>query len=290
LDAAPLEEPAGLCYNLFVPKERPVSQVGVVNPGGEMAATGRGAGDLPGPADVEYFSAAQAANWGETLRAFARFVALPPGQCVLDVGTGPGLLARVLVEGGARRVVGCDGSLPMLQRAVALAQGAGGATEGITSPAEAAKAQPTSGQPLETSGMAAGGVSERADWVEGDARQLPFGDAAFDAAMATNLLFLLSNPAAGLAELVRVVARGGTVAFLNPSDVMSVPAARAFMDERGMTGFDRFSFVNYARLAEEHYRLSLGEWQALAAALGLGDLRHQARAGGMVLCLCGTRV
>jgi ubiquinone/menaquinone biosynthesis C-methylase UbiE len=266
-----------------------VSQSGVANPRVEMAAVGRGSGDLPGPADVEYFSAAQAANWGETLRAFARFVALPPGLRVLDVGTGPGLLARVLLEGGARRVVGCDGSLPMLQRAAALAQGGGGQKGELSPAAEAPTARPASGQALESPEAAAGGASERAGWVAGDVRQLPFSDGAFDAAMATNLLFLLSNPAAGLAELVRVVAPGGTVAFLNPSDVMSVPAASAFMDERGVTGFDRFSFVNYARLAEEHYRLSLGEWQALAEALGLRDLRHQARAGGMLLCVCGTR-
>jgi ubiquinone/menaquinone biosynthesis C-methylase UbiE len=118
---------------------------------------------------------------------------------------------------------------------------------------------------------------------------VPFGDRTFDLALATNLLFLLSNPAAGLAELVRVVVPGGTVAFLNPSDVMSVPAAGAFMDERGVTGFDRFSFVNYARLAEENFRLTLDEWRGLAESVGLRDLRHQARAGGMVLFVSGVR-
>jgi hypothetical protein len=61
------------------------------------------------------------------------------------------------------------------------------------------------------------------------------------------------------------------------------------MDERGVTGFDRFSFVNYARLAEENFRLSLEEWQRLAGSLGLRDLRHQARAGGMVLLVAGKR-
>jgi ubiquinone/menaquinone biosynthesis C-methylase UbiE len=234
------------------------------------------AGDLPGPADVEYFSAAQGAGWGETLRGFARFLALPAGLRVLDVGTGPGLLARLLVEGGARQVVGVDASLPMLQRAAALARGT---------------AQPALGAEVSTVPQARGpaAVEAGAGWVSGDARQLPFGDRTFDVALATNLLFLLSNPAAGLAELVRVVVPGGTVAFLNPSDVMSVPAAGAFMDERGVTGFDRFSFVNYARLAEENFRLSLDEWQKLAAALDLRDLRRQVRASGMVLCMAGTR-
>ncbi len=259
-----------------------MSQSGMLTPW--TPAVDQGGGDPPGPDDVEYFAAAQAGSWGDTLRAFARFAGSKPGSRVLDLGTGPGLLARLLKEGGARMVVGCDASLPMLRRALGLAQGgrAGEQTAHLQGD-QASPTRPESGQANARPEVAPAGANERPDWVEGDALRLPFGDQAFDAALAANLLFLLSNPAAGLAELARVVVPGGTVEFLNPSDEMSVPAARAFMDERGVTGFDRFSFVNYARLAEENYRLSLGEWQALAEATGLRRLRHQARAGGMVL-------
>jgi ubiquinone/menaquinone biosynthesis C-methylase UbiE len=221
------------------------------------------AAGVPGPADVEYISAAQAGGWGQTLAAFVRFLALPAGASVLDVGTGPGLLPRLLVEAGARWAVGVDDSPAMLRRAVALC----------------------------------GDGRDALAWVEAPVLRLPFaaaddvaGSEAFDAVLATNLLFLLPDPAAGLRELGRVTRRGGTVAFMHPNETMSVDAAAAFMDARGIGGFDRFSFVNYARLAEAYPRLSTDAWAALARAAGLAELRTQTRSGGMVLLMAGVRL
>jgi demethylmenaquinone methyltransferase/2-methoxy-6-polyprenyl-1,4-benzoquinol methylase len=50
--------------------------------------------------------------------------------------------------------------------------------------------------------------------VEGTAERLPFDDASFDALSFTYLLRYVSDPAATLAELARVVRAGGTVAAL----------------------------------------------------------------------------
>ena len=141
---------------------------------GEMAA-----GGAPGPADVEYFTAVQSGGWGDTLRSFARFAAISGGARVLDLGTGPGLLPRLLAAGDTRLAVGCDDSWPMLKRAAVLAGTA--ESQGVARPA----------------------------WVAGDALSLPFAGEVFDAALATNLLFLLADPSAGLRSLVRVVRRGG---------------------------------------------------------------------------------
>ena len=225
----------------------------------------------PGPTDVDYFTQAQAGGWGDMLAAFARFVDLPPGSSVLDAGAGPGLLPRLLADGGARLAVGCDDSLAMVRRAVELAERD---SAGLVTRPRAV------GECANPQGLV---------WLAGDALRLPFAAAAFDAAVATNLLFLLPDPAAGLLALARVVRPGGIVAFLNPADTLCIPAAEAFMDVRGIRGFDRFSFVNYARLAEAHHRLPADAWLALARDAGLVDLRVETRAGGLVLFVRGVR-
>jgi SAM-dependent methyltransferase len=50
------------------------------------------------------------------------------------------------------------------------------------------------------------------EFVNADAMALPFPDAAFDLAVMPLVIFFLSEPAQGVAEMVRVVAPGGTVA------------------------------------------------------------------------------
>lgn len=212
-------------------------------------------GEWPGPADVGYFDRAQAGAWGETLRSFARFAGPLNGARALDVGTGPGLLPRLALEGGAHLAVGADDSVAMLRRAVELA----------------------------------GDACATAAWIQADGCRLPFEAATFDVTLATNWLFLLPDPAAGLAELVRVTRPGGTVAILNPTETMSRAAAEAFADQRGLTGFARFSFVNYGRLADLYRRLSSAEWAALAAAAGLTDVRTETRAGGLISLLRGMK-
>jgi len=50
------------------------------------------------------------------------------------------------------------------------------------------------------------------EWLEGGARQLPVADGSCDAAAMALVLFFVPDPAAGVAEMVRVVRPGGTVA------------------------------------------------------------------------------
>jgi ubiquinone/menaquinone biosynthesis C-methylase UbiE len=203
-------------------------------------------GQWPGPADIAYQSQAQAGGFGQTLGSFLKFLDLPERAWALDVGTGPGLALRLLA---ARQpfVVGLDASAEMLRHARTLLDPAA-----------------------------------RAPLVAGDALRLPFADASFDAAIATNLLFLLPEPRAGLAELARVTRSGGTVGWLNPSDTLSQSTAAAFCDGRGMTGFPRFSLINYGRIAEQHHRLSGEGWAELGRAAGLTDVVTEGRGGGLM--------
>jgi demethylmenaquinone methyltransferase/2-methoxy-6-polyprenyl-1,4-benzoquinol methylase len=98
------------------------------------------------------------------------------GGHVLDVGTGTGLVAELLLRRG-HRVTGLDQSAAMLA---------------------AARAR----------------FGDRVDLVESPAETLPFPDASFDHLTFTYLLRYVDDPGAVLRELARVVRPGGTVAML----------------------------------------------------------------------------
>ena len=100
-----------------------------------------------------------------------------PGDTVLDVATGTGAVARELLRQKRCTVVGLDQSAEML--------------------AEARRRLPA-----------------EVTLVEGTAEELPFDDASYDALTFTYLLRYVSDPAATLRELARIVKPGGTVAGL----------------------------------------------------------------------------
>jgi demethylmenaquinone methyltransferase/2-methoxy-6-polyprenyl-1,4-benzoquinol methylase len=102
----------------------------------------------------------------------ARAVRGRPGELVLDLAAGTGTSSRTFTTAGAR-CVACDFSLGMLR--------VGAARE--TDP----------------------GVA----FVAGDALDLPFGDAAFDAVTISFGLRNVADPDAALAELLRVTRPGG---------------------------------------------------------------------------------
>src|SRR5213083_2076226 len=108
-----------------------------------------------------------------------------PRATVLDVATGTGAVARELLAQKGCTVVGLDQSPEMLT--------------------EARRRLPAAVR-----------------LVEGTAESLPFPDGSFDALTFTYLLRYVSDPAATLRELARVVRPGGTIAgleFAVPHDV-----------------------------------------------------------------------
>jgi SAM-dependent methyltransferase len=104
---------------------------------------------------------------------------ISPGDRVLDVGCGPGNFSRDFARAvGEGLVVGIDASETMLAAAVKRGGGANLA------------------------------------YVRGDACELPFGDAAFDAVCCFAALYLIEEPMRAIDEIVRVLAPGGRVALL----------------------------------------------------------------------------
>jgi len=116
-------------------------------------------------------------------RAMVGAVEASPGQRVLDVATGTGLVTEELVHRYACQVVGLDQSAAMLSRA-----------------REKLARDP--------------GLAGQVELVEGEAERLPFADGEFDHLTFTYLLRYVDDPAATLAELARVVRPGGRLASL----------------------------------------------------------------------------
>lgn len=111
--------------------------------------------------------------------------------------------------------------------------------------------------------------------VQASVFSLPFAGGQFDLVTAVNLLFLLPEPEWALAELGRALRPGGRLALLNPSEQMSVAAARELAASRGLEGIARESLLNWARLAEAHACWSEPELRDLLGRQGL-RLEHSA--------------
>ncbi len=140
--------------------------------------------DLFAPLGPTYDRYASLLSFGQDPR-WRRFlvsrVEVGPGGTVLDVATGT---AAVAIELARRtgRVVGLDQSSEML--AVGRRR------------------------------VAAAGLGDRIELVQGEAERLPFDDASFDGLTFTYLLRYVNDPRATLEELARVVRPGGPIAML----------------------------------------------------------------------------
>jgi len=126
-------------------------------------------------------------------RALVRAAAPEPGDRVLDVATGTGMVAAELLARCECSVVGIDQSAEMLSVARA---------------------------------RFASGAGSRVELIEGQAEALPFADASFDVLTFTYLLRYVDDPRATVRELARVVRPGGRVASLE-FGVPGLPQARA---------------------------------------------------------------
>jgi demethylmenaquinone methyltransferase/2-methoxy-6-polyprenyl-1,4-benzoquinol methylase len=154
--------------------------------GGASAGRNEQALELFAALPRHYDRAGAALSFGQDPRWRAALVATvraSPGQRVLDVATGTGMVAEALVKRWGVEVVGLDQSPQMLAAAAAR---------------------------LERSPR----LAEHVTLVQGQAEHLPFADGEFDHLTFTYLLRYVEDPAATLRELARVVAPGGRIASL----------------------------------------------------------------------------
>jgi len=194
-------------------------------------------------------------------RAMIDAVAPQPGQRILDVATGTGMVAFGLAVRGAE-VVGVDQSEEMLA----------GAQAKLTARPE---------------------LAGRMEFVLGQAEQLPFADQEFDALTFTYLLRYVDDVAATMAELARVVRPGGRIGMLE-FGVPRQPVLRALW-----RGYTRFGLPLIGRLLspawlevgrflgpniEEFYVREpdlVGRWQA--AGIDQVEMRRMSFGAGVVM-------
>lgn len=125
-------------------------------------------------------------------RALVDSVDPRPGERLLDVATGTGMVASALVRRSGCEVVALDQSEAMLA---------------------AARARVSRDA----------GLAARISFVVGEAERLPFADAEFDGLTFTYLLRYVDDRAATMRELVRVVKPGGRIGMVEFGVPRSAP-------------------------------------------------------------------
>lgn len=131
------------------------------------------------------------APWGARVAAAAR---IAPGEHVLDVGCGTGVLAMAAAELAlpSGRVVGLDASEEML---------------GV-----------------------ARGKSSTVEWVHGRAEALPFDDASFDKVLSQFALMLFERPSHALTQMWRVLRPRGRMSVAVPDRLENSPGYLALTE------------------------------------------------------------
>lgn len=166
---------------------------------------------------------------------------------MLDVGCGPGHLARELARRGCQ-VTGVDRGWRLIRLARRLA-----VREGVQVCFEHAPAE-----------------------------RLPFPESAFDLTLATTVIYWVERPAAVLREMLRVTRADGSIATLDPHARMSVASVKAYSRSRGLNRQDTRKLVAWARASEHSHRFTEQALRRLLAGAGLAELHLERRMGGLV--------
>ena len=186
-------------------------------------------------------------------RRAAREAGLQAGGSALDVACGSGKLTAELAKlsrGG--RVVGLDFSPEMLE--------------------VARRSYP------------------QLEFIEGDALNLPFEDASFDAATIAFGLRNLADPVRGLREMTRVAERAVVLEFVKPPRGFVGGAYRLYLKTLlpavgGVISGDRAAY-RYLSDTVDSYRTP-GELREMASAAGWRDVRVKLLAMGTVATVAG---
>lgn len=203
-------------------------------------------------------------------RMAVKWAGAAPGQRALDVCCGSGdlalLLAAAVGQGGS--VTGLDFAADMLQDA------------------SSREAAATADAPWQR--------SAKVTWVQGDALELPFDDASFDAATMGYGLRNVADIPKALAELRRVLVPGGKAAVLdfNNSSQPLVDSLQGLLLEQvvvpAAASYGLGDEYRYLRPSIKRFPNGR-EQEALARQVGFRSAVHYEIGFGMMGCLVATK-
>jgi ubiquinone/menaquinone biosynthesis C-methylase UbiE len=175
---------------------------------------------------------------GVNLRFVDDFLAVHgPGRGgeLLDVGTGPGRVPIALCRADRHfRVLGVDLAGPMLE--------------------------------LARRNVADAGLTDRIRFARGDAKSLPFPDGRFEAVISNTIVHHIPDPVPALAEMVRLVAAGGSLMIRDLARPADEAAIQALVELHAAD--EPIPAKNLLR-DSLHASLTLDEVKAIVRGLGL---------------------
>jgi ubiquinone/menaquinone biosynthesis C-methylase UbiE len=159
------------------------------------------------------------------------------GGEMLDVGTGPARVPIALCRADRYfRVLGVDLAGPMLE--------------------------------LARRNVAEAELSDRIRFARGDAKNLPFPDGRFEAVVSNTIIHHIPDPAPALAEMVRLVAPGGTLMVRDLARPVSEAELDALVEKHAAN--EPIPSRNLFR-DSLHASLTLSEVQEIVQGLGLSQ-------------------
>ena len=188
------------------------------------------------------------------MRAFVKFVAPQTTWRVLDLGCGPGGLARI-VAASVAHVVGIDSDPNVLESA----------------------RQATLAEEL-----------ANVIFDQGKLAALPYPLGHFDAVLAANLLYQFSSPLNGVREMARVTHAGGVVAMINPSVKLTTELAKAQLEKYVWTDFERGMLISWASYVDAGKVFTEQHATTLFTQIGLQDVQTATTMDGIFLMAKGS--
>lgn len=182
---------------------------------------------------------------------FADWLVPAAGARVLDVGCGPGHLAREMARRGCC-VTGVDRGRRLLRLARTwTAQDSNAAVRAI-------------------------------QFLRAPGERLPFADDSFDLVTATTVIYFVAKPADVLREMVRVTRPGGVVATLDPHASLDRRTMRDYCERRRLNRQDTRKLLTWAIASEQCLRFEERELRELLGAASLVAIEMERRLGGLV--------
>jgi ubiquinone/menaquinone biosynthesis C-methylase UbiE len=182
---------------------------------------------------------------------FADWLAPPARAHVLDVGCGPGHLARELARRGCR-VTGVDRGRRLLRLA------------------------------RKWSAKEPNAAVRDIQFLRAPAERLPFADNSFEMVTATTVVYFVAKPAAVLHEMVRVTRPGGMTATLDPHASLDRRSMRDYCERLRLNPQDTRKLLTWAIASEQCLRFDERELRELLGAAGLTAIEMERHMGGLV--------